>query len=176
MITIAIEGADRVGKTTQCKLLCDLCDMHYVKLPNEESYSGKVLRQILNKELPMEPTSFQALMFADQLKISQKYLGNVWNVVFDRFTPSAFVYGVLKGVDKVWLEDLFGNIRDPDITIVLHGVPFETENDIYGDVVFQERVNERYIMLAEKFGWHLVNCNQTIEEVHNEIKKIIGGI
>lgn len=172
-ISIALEGADRVGKTTQCKLICDNSNTRYVKLPNEHLYSGRILRKILNKELPMEPVSFQALMFADQLQVSQYNFNGLWSVVFDRWSPSALVYGVLNGVDEVWIRQLFGNIREPDITIVLHGRPFEIENDIYGDISFQKKVNDRYVMLAKEFGWYLVNANQTIEEVHNEIKEII---
>jgi len=173
MTTIVIEGCDKIGKTTQCELMTNNSNMRYVKLPSEHLYCGQILRKILNKELPMEPVSFQALMFADQLQVGQYNFNDLWNVVFDRWTPSAFVYGVLKGVDETWIRQLFGNIREPDITIVLHGRPFEIENDVYGSASFQKKVNNRYVMLAKEFGWHLINANQTKEKVHDEIKEII---
>ena len=176
---IVIEGCDKIGKTTQVDLLITKIDAVKLKLPNEDSYSGRILRQILNKELPYEANSFQALMVLDKMlandRIKKLSRENEY-VIFDRWCQSGDVYGCIEGVDETFMRNMNELLEPNTLVIVLHGKPYGQDKDLYGDKDFQTKVNERYIELAKKNNWVLINGNQTIEEVNGEILDAINNI
>lgn len=67
MITL-VEGPDGFGKSTLCALLSDALNAELIKFPNVAFESGKRIYQILNRELPFEPMSFQALQIVNRLE------------------------------------------------------------------------------------------------------------
>lgn len=176
---IVIEGCDKIGKTTQVNLLLTKLDAVKLKLPNEESHSGKILRQILDGDLKYEANSFQALMVIDKMLAGdhiKKLSKENEYVIFDRWCQSGDIYGYLEGVDETFMRNMNELLEPNTVVIVLHGKPYAQDNDIYGDKDFQVKVNERYIELAKKNNWILINGNQTIEEVHNAIIDAIDDI
>ena len=136
MTTITIEGTDKIGKSTQVDLLVEKLNATKIKFPNENAYSGRILRKILDKELPYEPNSFQALMVLDKLGATPfiKNLDDVNEyVIFDRWYQSGEVYGFLEGVDEEWMHEMNEMLVSTDLVIILHGTPYATDDDIYGD-------------------------------------------
>lgn len=179
---VVIEGPDKIGKTTQADLLVGM-GAKKVKYPDEDFYSGKVIREILNKALPYEPVSFQALMTLNKIETQHKINQTDGLVIFDRWYQSGIAYGIAEGLDEEWLHrinHLIDSYIKTDIVIILTGTPFVTEDDIYGKVEFQERVKEEYERLADyMIGrqlmpiYHKVDGNQSIMDVHQAIREII---
>ena len=173
---IAFEGADRLGKTTQAKLLAEKLNCKYIKFPNEELYSGKIIRRILNKELPFEPTSFQALQTLNKLEsvnAIKKANKKDGNVVLDRYSLSCIVYGVADGLPEEWVLATNEYLIQPDLTFIMFGIPFETDNDIYGDKEHQEKIQELYSLYGNTVNGRVfgIKANGTIEDRHDLIFK-----
>ncbi len=185
MVTIIFCGPDGVGKTTAAQKFSKLFEAPYVKFPygsdnnpKATSYSGKVIRDILNDvEHSCNPVAFQALQFVNKIETVPviKSLEKEFGVVFiDRWSPSALVYGEIDGVDKVWTEYLCKTLDDllqPTLLFVFVGEPFRKDRDIYGEK--QEKVRELY----EKYCASQIDnatvvrvdvTNKSLAEVHAE--------
>lgn len=169
MKIIVLEGPDKLGKTTQAKRLCQATGAEYVKFPNEELYSGRVLREILNKERPFEPVSFQALQIINRIE-TLKLLDPEKTYVFDRWTESGYVYGALDGVSTGWIEEISALLPTPDLVLLFDGDPFGQDSDIYGGI--QEKVRELYNEYALNNLVFKIHANQPEEVLAKDIYRV----
>ena len=174
---VVVEGMDRIGKTTQVENLVTRNNWVSVKYPFEGIESGKVIRKILNKELPYEPYSFQALMTINKMETARMLdeLEEANDVVLlDRYTPSALAYGSAEGLPGSWLGYINGFCPNVDIIFVLTGEPFAKDVGIYAADEFQQRVKEKYTAFAKEYkGVVRINANQDIDDVTRDIEQII---
>lgn len=174
---ICIEGPDKTGKTTQCEILSKVFNIPILKFPNEDNQVGRRIRSILNKELPYEAWSFQALMAIDKLMypgiLTPYFMDQTDHAVLDRYTPSAYAYGHAEGIPANVTHVMNERILIPDITFVFEGEPFGQDTDIYGNEEFQERVVEGYKEFCNDFEQEFnvirVNSNRPIEEVTEDL-------
>lgn len=168
---IAIEGIDNTGKTTQAKLLAERSGWTYIKFPNENLYSGKIIRKIINKELPFEPASFQALQILNRFETFARF-DPEGKYIFDRYKLSGIIYGLADDLPEEWIRETCDFLPDPDITIILSGKPHREDADIYGEK--QEKINELYMKEIQLRGYPVVIIDgKSIEEVHEEILKTL---
>ena len=81
------------------------------------------------------------------------------------------------GADLEYLEKINKSLLQPDLAILLHGKRFlsaiekkhRNENN-------SEKINiskNFHRLIADKYNWKLVNCNQKIDKVTKDIKKQI---
>jgi len=174
---ICIDGPDKVGKTTQCKILSELLNIPTFKFPHEGSALGKRIRSILNKEYPYESWSFQALMAMDKITYGGDAMKEIIrasrHIILDRYTPSAFAYGYAEGIPMGVSYEMNDAAVRPDITFIFEGEPFGQDNDIYGDHLFQNQVKEGYEGFCSQFvdEFHIVRIksDRPIEEVTDDL-------
>ena len=167
---VVFEGADNLGKTTVAKIVCERLGFKYMKFPNPDLYSGQILRKILQKKLPFEPASFQALNIVDRIFTSMS-----GNVIIDRYIDSGKVYGESDGLPSEWVDQLNSILLQPDLVFVFTGEPFTTDNEHYDN---SEKVVAGYRKLLEDHKcdprYVEIRANRAIEEVVDEIIKIIN--
>lgn len=168
-LKIAFEGPDKLGKTTQAKLLAEALGCAYIKYPYEGEFGGKRVREILNGDHQFEPASFQALQVMNRL-LTQSYVDECGRrdgvVVFDRYKLSGMVYGVADGLPVEWCKALTDMLPDVDVTFIFEGTPFGKDDDIYGEK--QSSVSKLYTELRhyDKSTHVYVPANHSIEELH----------
>lgn len=174
---IAFEGADRYGKSTLAKMLAEKKKYTYVKFPNTNYYSGKIIYQILEGKLPFEPASFQALQILNRFETFADF-DPKGNYVFDRFKLSGIVYGLADNLPEDWIRKVCDFMPDPDITFVIVGKAYSKDSDIYGSDEHQEKIKELFLREAKKAGGRIeiINNEKPIESVFNEILGQLGGI
>lgn len=174
---IVFEGPDKLGKTTQAKLLAEKLNCKYIKFPNEEMYSGKIIRKILNKELPFEPASFQALQIINRIETFEK-LDLKETYVFDRGTLSGIVYGLADGLPEDWIRKVCSYIPAPDITFVFRGMPYQTDSDIYSSTDYQEKIKDLYWEEARKISGKMffIGSRGNESQVHENIMSCLKGV
>lgn len=171
MKILAFSGKDRIGKTTQAKILAEKLGLTYIKFPNEEYYSGKIIRSILNEEMPFEPASFQALQILNRLETFERLDPNE-NYIFDRYKLSGIVYGLADGLPEEWIREVCDLLPDPYFTLVFSGKPFGTDSDIYGKK--QEKIAQLYDNEVTVYGYPCICVTgKTVEEVSEEILKML---
>lgn len=167
MNIISIEGPDRLGKTTISKLLAERLGYTYIKFPNEDYYSGKIIRQILKRELPFEPASFQALQILNRFETFE-HLDPDGDYIFDRYKLSGIVYALADGLPDEWIRETCNYLPDADYTIVLYGIPYGEDDDIYS--AKQNEIARLYCEEIITWQYPSVYVNgQTVEELYAEI-------
>lgn len=190
---IAIEGIDGSGKTTICDILVK--ELKNSILIKEPSYNeiGKFIRNSLeNKEEYMKDFLISTLLFfADRIylkkeirKLKEKYD----YIISDRCFLSTYTYqnALIKNKEeKKKFNKIFNfllqNIEIPDAIIILDvdvDVAVkrlkEKKKSIYEEKNFLEKVLENYRNFKlELKNIYLIDANRSIEEVKNDVIKVI---
>jgi thymidylate kinase len=131
---IEIEGCDGVGKTTVSKMLAEKIGALYLKFPDRESPTGKIIDGILReKETSLygmdftKAVTFQALNVVNRgekiplLILASEDSEN--HVVCDRYEQSVYVYGTLDGLDRVWIQSAMMTTPEADWHVLLRMDP-----------------------------------------------------
>ncbi|MEK7664489.1 MAG: dTMP kinase [Patescibacteria group bacterium] len=189
---IVIEGLDGSGKSAQVELLVNFLkengkEVILTKEPTMDSGAGRKIRQVLKKEIIMEPLELQKLYVQDRKEhLDNKIIPALKQgkfVVSSRYAFSTFAYGFSEGLNFNLLIDLNKNFLLPDITFVINVSPESCIKRIEGrgedKEYFEEKgklekVNEIYKKMPVIFeNVIMINGEQTIREVFEEVKKIV---
>ncbi|MEK9209541.1 MAG: dTMP kinase [Patescibacteria group bacterium] len=128
---IVFEGLDGSGQSTQAALLKKELEEKNIpalltKEPTDRPPIGTLVRQILKKEIVVNPQTLQFLFCADRGEHLEKEItpalekGN-W-VISDRYFYSTLAYGALD-LDFNWLLKLNEKFLKPDIVFLLKTTP-----------------------------------------------------
>lgn len=195
---ITFEGADGCGKTTQINLLKEyLENKNYEIITTLEpggSDIGKKLRQILlHHDGFVSPRAEMFMYLADRAQhIDTVIKNNVEKnkiVLCDRHIDSTVAYqGYGRGEDIEQinlLNEIATGGYKPDLTFVFD-VDSEIAQKRVGNVKdrlesegleFHRKIRQGYLELAKKYPRiKVINSNKTIEEVFEQVKKIIDEI
>ena len=199
-LLISFEGGEGSGKTTQiCKLRRRLTkeglDVVVLREPGGTAISEQIRNVVLSpKNVGMAFTTevflFQAARSQIYREIVLPSLKTGKIVLMDRSRDSSVVYqGMVRGYGKEMIEkfnDISTKKTYPDITILLDipvkvglsrkvKIPdinrFEME-----DMGFHEKIRKAYLSLAKgeaKKRWLIVDANRSIEEMKDDIWKLV---
>ena len=198
-IFITFEGVDGCGKTTQINKLNEyLKEKNYktvVTLEPGGTEIGKNLRQILLHHKGYVANGTELFLYlADRAQHTQEIVIKNINegciVLCDRSIDSTVAYqGYARGgdIEKInLLNDIATNGFKPNLTL-LFDVNTDISNERVGKekdrlekegIIFQEKVRQGYLELAKKYPQRIkvIDANKSIEEVFNQVKKIIDEI
>ena len=173
---IVFEGIDGSGKTTQSKILAKKIDAFWTYEPSDNNI-GKFIREILSGNIKVDDKTLALLFAADRIehtKLIKERLKEK-DVVCDRYLYSSIAYQSVAGVDENFIDSINRYALKPDIVFLLV-VDIETAlkrvktNDIFEKKDFLEKVQSKYLELAEKHDFVVIDTtNKTVEEVHREI-------
>lgn len=185
---IVIYGINNIGKTTQAKKLVGRLrkegkSVEYIKYPIYNSRpTGKLIDEYLRKNNPnnFSPREFQMLHFFNkvdfEVRLKEKLKKGV-NVIAEDYSGTAIAWGVGSGVERKLLEYLYSFVLEEDLAILLSGKRFsssEEENHKHErDRNLLDIVEKKHLSLAKKYKWKKIKANRTVNEVHEEIWKIV---
>ena len=102
-------------------------------------------------------------------------------VLVDRYGASNLVYGMAQGYDAEWLANLEAGLAPPDLTIFLDIPPHESRrrksedrDGFERDVALLTKARERYLELARRQDWVVVEGAQPPPQVTREILHALG--
>ena len=138
---------------------------------------GEIKDSISEEELQMWFT-LNRYQFEPTLK---KLLSEGYIVVAEDYIGTGIAWGVAKGANLEWLEDLNKFLIREDLAILLEGERFkeaveeghvhETNED------FMRKSREVHLMLGEKYGWKKVlvtgGIDETAEKVWDQVKFLV---
>jgi len=201
---IAVEGLDGSGKSTQVYLLKRWLEMRGLKVFFSEWNSSVVVKKVTSKGKKRQlltPTTFSLIHCTD---LADRYerqmlplLKAGYLVLCDRYIYTAFARDAVRGCSRLWLRNLYGFARHPDLTFffdtqlevslnrILSGRPqlkyFEAGMDLglsadpYESFrLFQKRIYEEYKAMAEEFGFVTMDGNLSIEEQQQQVRTIVS--
>jgi dTMP kinase len=199
-IFISFEGIEGTGKSTQARLASEyLRDKGYRVVQTMEPGGTKISLKI--RELLLSPENAEMDYVTELLLYNAARVQHIREVispalergevvVTDRFSDSTIAYqGYARGIDLQLIDSLdriaTGRLR-PDLTILL---VVETETGLarnkalnkrdrleLEDISFHEKVRKGFIQIAasESERVKIVDCSESLEEVHRKVVKIIS--
>ncbi|HEX7274630.1 MAG TPA: dTMP kinase [Nitrososphaeraceae archaeon] len=182
---IVFEGIDKAGKTTQAKLLEKKLGRKCVRIdfPNYSTPIGKEIRQFLDGKRDYPDEVKMMLLSANRWERKdeiEKIVGKGTTVIMNRYYQSNLVYGISKGLKLDWLLSLDKDMPKADLVIVIDIKPktlvSRSKNVVdtfEKDLELIRRVKKNYRILANKFNWRLVEGEKSVDEVHQQVLKIV---
>ena len=196
---ITFEGADGSGKTTQIEMIKEYLEKQgyqcvLTREPGGSDLGVKIREILLHYDGEVDSLCELLLYMADRAQhVSEVILpaieaGKI--VLCDRYTDSSVAYqGYARGLDRekiIQLNKVATNNLEPDLTIV-----FDVETEVamkrVGEtkdrleqegIEFHRKLRNGYLDLAKKFPERIkvVNSNLSIEEVFEQVKKILNAL
>lgn len=186
---IVFYGINNLGKTTQAKMLVDCLNKknikaEYLKYPvyNLEP-AGKLINDYLRGGNPYNFSSreLQLLHYIDRIsfeKVLKNKLRRGVNIVAEDYFGTAVAWGIGAGVDEKLLKYLYSFVYKEDIAILLEGKRFahsiEKNHRHENDSELIGKVSKIHSILGKEYSWAKINANQSIENVHQEVLRIIN--
>jgi len=177
---IVLEGCDRVGKSTQAKLLSEALRAKgyrtvLMKFPNRESSTGKLLELHL-KGMELHPRASQLMFSANRWEEKdniEELLDSGAHVVCDRYVHSGAVYARASGAPPC-MADV--GLPAPDMVLFLD-MPVNKlcKRAGYGDELyekerFQQNVRRGFMQFRKRSDlWYTFDAECSVEEISSAI-------
>ena len=187
---IVIYGINNIGKTTQAALLAGYLakkglDVKQIKYPDYslEPTGPKLYSLLRAGKQELSEKELQSL-FIENLKALmprvQQLLDSGVCIIFEDYSATTVAWGSAKGLDEESLRKQTSFAIQEDIAILLDGERFissKEEKHIHEyDEVLMQKVRNRFLDLANEYGWRIINANQTREKVHKQIVEEVEEI
>ena len=206
---IIVEGIDGSGKSTQIDLLYKWLQTQGQSVYFSEWNSSSLVKsttRLGKKEKVFTPTTFsliQATDFADRWEnfiLPMLKAGVI--VLADRYAFTAFARDVARGVDPVWVRNLYSFAIQPDLAIYFR-VPLDiavnrilsarsklkyyeagmdlglSDNKVTSFRLFQQLIINEYDKMVDEFGFTVLDGTLPVEKqqklVRQLVKKTIQG-
>jgi thymidylate kinase len=180
---IVIYGANNLGKTTVVKKLIERRGLTYLKYPIYDlEPTGPLINSIIRPKEPVlipTPALELQMIYAqnrrDYEPTLESILKNGQTVIAEDYTGTGMSWGMVEGIAFENLERINKGLKVPDKAILLDGERFSTgiERGHRFEGGNWEKARENFQFLAQKYGWEVVNANQTEERVYENICEIL---
>ena len=185
---IVLEGIDKAGKGTQCKLLqndimkagfnCKIIDF-----PDYSTPIGKEIRLFLDGRRSYSSEVQHMLLSVNRWEKKEeieKMLQNGTIIIMDRYYQSNIVYGLSNGLDLNWLINLDKGLPKEDIVIILEIDPATSykrvnrNRDLFEkNLEFLSNVKQNYQKLSQVYNWKIVNGEETVDKIHMKTSSLV---
>jgi thymidylate kinase len=189
---IAIYGINNLGKTTQAMALQKRISKEanrpcrYLKYPIYTlEPTGPMINSYLRQGNPFDlsPREAQLLYILNRTHYDptlRRHLQIGGYVVAEDYVGTGIAWGGGAGVDQEFLIQLNQHLYHEDVAILLDGNRFVTGRESghrhESDGGLMQTVRTVHLALAARFGWRVVNANQSIQQVHEEIWQIVAPL
>ena len=188
---ITLYGINGIGKTTQVERLVAFLESQgkpasrlkypVYDLEPEGPFIYKYLRDAdFRREHELSTEALQQ-KYADNRRRSEEALKKrlaegEW-IVAEDYTGTGIAWGLTWGADLEYLERINRDLLQPDLCILMHGERFDTAIEAgHRNEMAAERIRickNFHWLLAGRYGWQCVNANQSIEQVAEDIIRIV---
>jgi len=201
---IAIEGTDGVGRSTQNKLLREWLEVQGYGVV-ETGWTRSELMQptidLAKASNTLNKLTFQLLYatdFADRLEkeiIPALKAGFI--VLSDRYIYTAMARAGVRGVDRVWIRNLYGFAIVPHLVFYLRlddktlirrvlqsrgmdywesGMDMKLGDDIYESFrAYQKSLLKEYASMADEYNFRVLDGRRKIDVIQDELRRQIGA-
>jgi dTMP kinase len=191
---VAIYGINGIGKTTQVEILVKYLQSKGLKtsrlkypvynLEPEGPFIYKYLRDPQFRSGNELSTDALQQKYADnraryEAELKKRLDDGEW-IIAEDYVGTGIAWGLTWGSNLEYLENINEHLMLTDISILMHGERFSTaiEKD-HRNEMEAERIQickNFHLLLANKYGWKVINANQSMEKVKEDIVKIIDQL
>lgn len=179
---VVLEGCDKVGKSTQVKMLVEALNNHGIiaksrAFPDRTTKIGEVLNKYLSKEIELPPEAAHLLFSANRWECSKdiiKSLQSGTTIIVDRYAASGAAYtAAATNKSLSWCQKADSGLPQADLTILIK-VSEKTQNtrnwdgEIYENMTFQKKVSYNFDKLNDG-TWKIVDGERDRNVIHKEL-------
>jgi dTMP kinase len=200
---IVVEGIDGSGKSTQISLLSRWLRSRGLAVAFSEWNSSPLVRETTRRGKKKEmftPTTFSLIHATDFADRTERYIlplvraGAI--VCADRYAYTAFARDVARGVDPLWVRNLYSFAIRPNLAFYFKtpldvalgrilggrdalkyyeaGMDLKISRDVEESFrVFQGRILTEYEGMSEEMGFHVIDATQSIEEQQRQMRGVV---
>ncbi|XP_050235315.1 thymidylate kinase isoform X2 [Mercurialis annua] len=183
---IVLEGLDRSGKTSQCSRLVAYLEGlgHQTELwrfPDRTTTIGEMISAYLSNQSQLDDHTIHLLYSANRWEKSslmEAKLKSGTTLIVDRYSYSGVAFSAAKGLNFEWCKAPEIGLLAPDLVLYLDIPPEKAAErggyggERYEKLEFQKKVAECYQTLCDS-SWKLVDACRNMEEVQNQLRKIV---
>ena len=203
---IVVEGADGSGRSTQIARLVAWLESHghgtvQVGLKRSSLVREELERAQAGNILSRTTLSlFYATDFADQIEnVILPALKAGFMVLADRYIYTLMARDIVRGIDEVWLRNLYGIALAPDVVFYLEVSPEELvqrnfakshaldywesgmdlglSRDMFDSFVqYQRLIIEQFRRLQRTYAFTIVNGDRSAHEISRELQQKIATV
>ena len=199
---IVIEGPDHVGRSLHARLLAERLEAHGVAVSTIGLARSELLGGLIkshSNELHQLNWRTRSLLYATDLNDQiihelEPLLDAGFVVIADRYTLTPIIREKIRGGNTRWIEGLYKEVPQPDLTIVLHAGGrrllnriihsndlaslngFEAGMDLNNSpsvtksfLEYQKLLKGAFAEYAEEMDMPIIPTKQSVEQVHKEI-------
>lgn len=192
---IIFEGLDRIGKTTQSKLLFEYlsqeCALPCERLafPDRSTQIGSLINAYLQRQLEFNDQTIHLLFSANRWECMDSMRAKLLQgqtLIVDRYAYSGVAFSQAKGLDKAWCQSCDVGLIKPDLVLYFHrGQRSEclshTGDERYETKQFQEKVEAQFEQFrSSSHQWKDINVineqNSNMREkesIHAEVRSYV---
>ncbi|XP_046818309.1 thymidylate kinase [Vespa crabro] len=181
---LVFEGCDKVGKSTQVKLLVEALNNLGIiaeakSFPNRTTKIGELLNKFLSKEIELSSEAAHLLFSANRWECKQdiiKALQTGTTLIIDRYAASGAAYtSAATGKSLTWCQEVDRGLPSPDMVFFLKVSELMQNSHMwdgerYDNVTFQQKVSSNYDKLNDG-TWKVINGRQDLNVIHQELLK-----
>jgi len=190
---IAVEGIDRSGKTSLCRLLKESlmkkgAAVEQMGYPNRKNKTGELIGRVLSREIELEKEAVHLLFSANRWEERERLKKALEPeesrdkiVICDRYSLSGIAYSISNGVSEEYAKSTEKGITQPDLTVFLDVDP-ETASkrsgfggEVYETKEFQNRVYREMKKQIDTYK-NVVVESSTLEEMHEKALQSIESL
>ncbi len=175
---IAVEGCDRLGKTTQClnlvnKLRFEGFDVKYQKYPDLTTKIGCLIKEHLENKTKFDDRVIHLLFSTNRWELNSKIESLIEkgiSVVLDRYFYSGIVYSkILRNINENWSLNIEIGLLLPDIVFLFHiddiekiRNRFDKQNFYENDLEQQKKIQKEFFKMSQKYdeNWFIVDISK----------------
>lgn len=202
---IVVEGADGSGRSTQIALLTDHFENMGFKVANVGIKRSRLVSDELTIALSGNILSkrtmslFYATDFADQVEntiIPALRAGFI--VLCDRYIYTLMVRGIVRGLTKDWLTQVYSFSLIPDLIFYLKVNPAQliernlakefcldywesgmdmglSDNLFDSFVIYQQMIDKGYVALSKEYPFSIIDGNQSVMDVFDQLRERVDA-
>jgi len=184
---VVFEGCDRSGKTTQIERLVNRLNTNgtparKMRFPERTTGIGSLINQYLSCNKDLDDHVVHLLFSANRWEMVdeiKKNLDEGTTIIVDRYAYSGVAFSAAKdGLELDWCKQPDVGLPCPDLVCFLDvseevaKARSDFGEERYEKTEFQAKVRDNYDLLSDS-TWKLIDADQTMDNVHEAIYKII---
>ncbi len=183
---IVFYGVNNLGKSTQAQMLLER--MHKESLPVEYlkyplydlEPSGPIINNYLREgnTYGLTDREFQVMNVLNRTQYNEtlkEKLRSGTHIISENYMGSGIAWGAASGIDLAYLEKLNAHLYTEDIVFLFDGKRFieaiEKGHSYETNDELTTKTQEVYRKLAQERGWHIIDANETIQNIHEKLWK-----
>jgi len=183
---IVLYGANNLGKTTQAELLVEALkkkgiEVKYLKYPIYDlKPTGPAINEALRVGREISDREFQELFAQNRRDFESELVKmleeGLW-VVAEDYKGTGIAWGLVDNISLEEMEAMNKGLLDEDLSMLLDGEERYVEGIEAGHRHEEGRdwvkARDVHRQLAKRYGWRVVNVNQSVEKVHEDVCEVV---